>query len=417
MKPRVQRQLKKIDWDFVNDDGGFASGLHWYPGTFVPSIPGTLIEALTEEGHRVFDPYCGVGTTGIAATMRGRDSIQTDVNPIALLSASAGMSLATLAIDDGRKLQLAFDVLEHLLDAMDEKTSLIGLGSDGVKEVDEAIRIYCDLVPSLDVGEGKDSSNSLVALEPWFDTRTLSWLTRFLALCAERLDRGFLFLIAATMISSAVRTLSSQTRSWGHIADNVKPKETVEKNPSIAMRKWISRTKRRFLKVGDLSTASHPGNFSVLRANWTDLSIPEGQLEYDLLVTSPPYAGAIDYTLAQRLSLYLFGWQESDLAAMVENEIGARRKRSKTTHISNWADQVAETAAFHTQLASPASYAAYVFPHKDSGRAIGEDAIIASMEKEGWPIKLQVDRSIRQARTRQSWTSIKKETIFIFGGP
>ncbi len=417
MKPRVQRQLKKIDWDFVNDDGGFATGLHWYPGTFVPSIPGALIEALTEEGQLVFDPYCGVGTTGIAATMRGRVSIQTDINPIALLSASAGMSLATLAIDDSRKLRLAFDILEYLLDIMDKKSSLVGLGSDDVKEVDGAIRPYCDQVPIFDVEEGKATSKNLLALEPWFDTRTLSWLTTFLALCAEKLDRGFLFLIAATMISSVVRALSSQTQSWGHIADNVRPKETVEKDPSIAMRRWISRTKGRFLKVGDRSTTSRPGNFSVIKANWAELIIPDGQLEYDLLVTSPPYAGAIDYTLAQRLSLYLFGWQEDELSPMVESEIGARRKRSKTTHIATWAEQVAATAALHAQLGNPSSHAAYVFPHKDSGRAIGEEAIIASMEKAGWPIELQVDRSIRQARTRQSWTSIKKETILIFGGP
>jgi DNA modification methylase len=46
----------------------------------------------------------------------------------------------------------------------------------------------------------------------------------------------------------------------------------------------------------------------------------------DLLVTSPPYADAIDYTFAQRLSLYLIGYDDFQIKNISNVEIGARRK-------------------------------------------------------------------------------------------
>jgi hypothetical protein len=417
MDPRIQRQLSTLNWDFVDDDGGVAAGLHWYPGTFVPSVPAALIEALTQEGQVVFDPYCGVGTTGIAATIRSRNSVLTDLNPVALLSTSAAMALATLAIGDERKLLLGLDIVDHLVDLMAGRATLLRFGREPVAEVDNSITRYCDNLPDFSIGKRSSSLDDLSSLAPWFDAGTAHWLKRFLDVCVEHLGRGFLFLIAATMISSVVRSLSSQTQSWGHIADNVRPKLILAKDPESAMRRWLSRTRSRFLKVGRQSESRRPGRFTISQANWMVASALEVPSTYDLIVTSPPYAGAIDYALAQRLSLYLFGWDEQDIALLVNSEIGARRKRSKADHISSWANQVAQVASLHTQFARPGSHAAYVLPHKDSGRAMGEEAIVASMQNANWSVDLIVDRSIRQARARQSWTSIKKETILVFGGP
>jgi len=61
------------------------------------------------------------------------------------------------------------------------------------------------------------------------------------------------------------------------------------------------------------------------------------------------------------------------------------------------------------------SFSAFVLPHKDAGRDLGAQIMADSMTVWGWERLVEVDRSIRQMRARQSWTSIKRETIHVFG--
>ena len=134
-----------------------------------------------------------------------------------------------------------------------------------------------------------------------------------------------------------------------------------------------------------------------------------------MIVTSPPYADAIDYTLAQRLSLYALGFEDEGLAGLCRSEIGARRKRFDSGSYRVWASALSESLVKQTKTMGKPSFAAFVLPHKDAGREQGNIALKEGMVANGWEQLLKIDRSIRQMRARQSWTSIKKETIFIFG--
>jgi hypothetical protein len=62
----------------------------------------------------------------------------------------------------------------------------------------------------------------------------------------------------------------------------------------------------------------------------------------------------------------------------------------------------------------PAGFAAFILPHKDAGRSLGAEAISDVMSRSGWSLAFERDRSIRQIKARQSWTSIKQETLLIF---
>ena len=73
-----------------------------------------------------------------------------------------------------------------------------------------------------------DDPPNQAALERWFHGKTLDDLLRF----SDVLDTetsGVLKMFGKMCISACLRPLSSQTRSWGHIADNVFPKCFVEK--------------------------------------------------------------------------------------------------------------------------------------------------------------------------------------------
>jgi hypothetical protein len=142
--------------------------------------------------------------------------------------------------------------------------------------------------------------------------------------------------------------------------------------------------------------------------------VETGSAFADLLLTSPPYADAIDYTLAQRLSLYILGYDQDEIARLVAGEIGARRKRFSSVSRTRWSEQLC--AALETQLTwvKPEGAVCLVLPHKDSGRSGGEDDLKATLLRLGWEQFFAKDRSIHQSHTRQSWTSIKKETILAF---
>ena len=59
---------------------------HPFPAKFIPHIPQILIQQFSKPGDRVFDPFCGSGTTLIESTLLGRSSIGTDINPISVLA-------------------------------------------------------------------------------------------------------------------------------------------------------------------------------------------------------------------------------------------------------------------------------------------------------------------------------------------
>src|SRR5260370_31206984 len=56
----------------------------WYPATFIPEIPFTLIEVLSSPGDLVYDPFAGIGTTLYQALALGRRPIAADVCAIAV---------------------------------------------------------------------------------------------------------------------------------------------------------------------------------------------------------------------------------------------------------------------------------------------------------------------------------------------
>ena len=222
-------------------------------------------------------------------------------------------------------------------------------------------------------------------------------------------------IVGFTMTSAIARSLSSETRSWGHVADNVLPKEFVYKDVRRAASAWLGRTKKRLIDARRAApSALSVGSFEFRLTDWTTAREEAGDAGMAILLTSPPYGGAIDYGLAQRLSLYLFGLSDEAIARMVSTEIGARRKRFKPNHVSDWALQLVDAVKAQIRSLSKDGYASFVMPHKDHGRDAGVVLLKEALAESGWELWFTADRSVRQSRTRQSWTSITKETVLVF---
>ena len=66
-------------------------------------------------------------------------------------------------------------------------------------------------------------------LRPWYHRQTLRDIQRLHNLLLNSDLPAFDKLIVALMTSAVLRTASSQTKSWGHVADNAFPSELIER--------------------------------------------------------------------------------------------------------------------------------------------------------------------------------------------
>lgn len=410
----VHRQFNFVDWDFIELGSLDISAIHWYPGSFAPGLPGVLVDLLSAPGDTIFDPFCGVGSTAVASILRGRNSVSCDVSPVGVMSGLAATGLISLLLSNPDLFEEVFDDLRVVVEEIQTRNVLLSNYVRSGAAIDEHICRYggrsVDNILSL-----LFKPASLVNLRNWYHPRTLVELQRLIEYLEGASISRFAKVVGFTMLSAIARNTSSETRSWGHVADNVQPREFIYKDVGRAASAWMQRTRRELAAVRrSVSGLPSSQSFDFSVVDWTrpPPSFPANLAT--LLLTSPPYGGAIDYGLAQRLTMYLMGMSDEGLASMVSAEIGARRKRFRPGHINLWAEQLVEVAGVQLGFMADNSYAAYVMPHKDHGRDVGELMLRKGLADRGWELWFSADRSVRQSRTRQSWTSIKKETILIF---
>ena len=419
---RIKRQLDAIDWDFSEHLPGTSKTLHWYPGTFPAELPATLIQALSVENELIFDPFGGIGTTAVEALRQGRRAWIVESNPVGCLVSYVSGCLLLLKSVDAALPSILIDIVRlTLLDCSQAPNSIARLGTDDdvLKRIDTILRKVVRPTPKKEY-QIFIKEPVWEMLEEWIEVSTIAELrVIWNALSISRLGE-FGRLVGMVMISAILRPASSQTQSWGHLADNVRPKSFERKEIFRLCQHWLTRTEtiigKTEVKVMEKTDMDTP-RFWVSMHTWRNSRLPalKPNILVKALITSPPYADAIDYSLAQRLSLYLFGYDEDDVRALTSVEIGARRKRFLSTSHTVWADELVSALTVQSQYLNDGSFLAFVLPHKDAGREIGPRMIEEFLFANGREKLLEIERSIRQIRARQSWTSIKKEIVQIYG--
>lgn len=84
----MYNRLHTEEWDFKNaNTKEFTHGYHSYPAMMIPQIARKLITEFAPSGRMelLFDPYMGSGTSLVEASLKGINSIGTDLNPLARL--------------------------------------------------------------------------------------------------------------------------------------------------------------------------------------------------------------------------------------------------------------------------------------------------------------------------------------------
>lgn len=91
-----------IDWAFPSADTQYLThGLHPYPARMIPQIPNRLLRyflatGAIDRGDRLYDPFCGSGTSLVEARLHGLSGEGNDINPLAcMLSLAKSIPLDT----------------------------------------------------------------------------------------------------------------------------------------------------------------------------------------------------------------------------------------------------------------------------------------------------------------------------------
>jgi hypothetical protein len=86
----LARAVLSENWEYAESDTQqLTHNIHRYSGKFIPQIAHRAIDLLTKPGEIVLDPYCGSGTVLVEAAVLNRLALGIDLNPLAILIASA----------------------------------------------------------------------------------------------------------------------------------------------------------------------------------------------------------------------------------------------------------------------------------------------------------------------------------------
>ena len=304
------RALLAGDLNFHGADSSYAShDVHAFAAKFPPQLPRAFIRGLTAPGDVVLDPMMGSGTTIVEALLEGRRGIGLDIDPLALRVSQA--KTIPMSVDD--------------------------LRSIGLKVISQAQDLVSD--HGIERLIQKFDSRTKAFIDYWFYPKTQRELAA-LVLSMQTVDVSLVRRFLELTFSSIIVTKSggvSRARDLAHS----RPHLDKEKNPKNALEQFSLRLQKNIKSMSHLDTkgaiaAPLPGDAR---------SMPLKNEVIDLIVTSPPYANAIDYMRAHKFPLVWLGESVVNLT-----ELRARYIGSEKNHGTQYAELPDKTESIIRQL-------------------------------------------------------------------
>ncbi|MDD2933781.1 MAG: class I SAM-dependent methyltransferase [Methylotenera sp.] len=257
----IQTKIKKLeskDWtkgDFSKQNWGvWMHSISSYVGRIKPAFAHCLIDIFSEEGHIVFDPFCGVGTIPLEADNMGRKSIANDLNPYA--------HIITNAKFDRRGIESEIQYL----------SSLNGIsGNPDLTSVPEWVRVF-------------------------YHDDTL----REILIVRDKLvqDERYFLLGCLLGIVHGHRKQHLSMRTGYIIPYIPNPKPEAEYREVIP--RLVAKAKRMYSDPIPEQT-----NGNVIFGDARKLELPDNSV--DVIISSPPYYHTLDYVHSNRLRLWFAG--------------------------------------------------------------------------------------------------------------
>lgn len=270
-----------------------------YPAKFHPPVVRALLERFTQTDDIVLDPFCGSGTVGVEAAALGRHSVLVDVDPIAVVVATAKTRRY-----EPRRLRKAMQALVTDLEGSRRGPDAY----ERFKFKDLTDTEYADA--TLEFG---DEIPPIPNLNHWFRRYVVIDLAKIVrAITSAGLSPSHR-LFADVVLASIIRNVSQ--------ADPV-PVSGLE------VTKWMREREAKgrlvdpfasFASAMDKAVAAseefvratrHTVRTSVYAGDATNIGAST-RVVADAVLTSPPYHGAVDYYRRHQLEMFWLGLTKS----------------------------------------------------------------------------------------------------------
>ncbi len=274
------------------DQSHLTHGLHKYPAKFFPELPRWLIKRYSQVNDMILDPFSGSGTTNVEALLLNRNSVGIDVDPFSrFISTVKGTPLAEKELIEAQ---------ESLFNAVEGYRAALVSESD---------------IPSFPYRDN------------WFNREIILELA-YLKKVIESLDKS-------KHVKDFFRVcFSSILRSVSNADDNctrtvIRKVLNKQVNPSDALRKFVETVLVKVPKMIEFSQ-NVPQDITVnFPENMDARNIKYDAGAFDLVLTSPPYANAVDYPRTHQLELYWLGFADGTLTPLKKKYVGTESVSSQ----------------------------------------------------------------------------------------
>jgi DNA modification methylase len=276
---------------------GSTHAVHAFAAKFPPALPAAFIEQLSSEGEVVLDPMAGSGTALVEALRLRREAIGFDIDPLALRLSY----VKTHAVDEDEALVFAEAIADWARLALDRAA----------------------LFESRKYFEATFEVTARDFFEYWFEEQTILELAA-LVQGIRSVAPGHLSKLFEVIFSSLIITKSGGVSRALDLA-HTRPHRVATKKYRNAIDAFFIRASKVIPSIAALSL-----NAASTVAMGDSRSLALGDETVDLIVTSPPYANAIDYMRAHKFSLMWFGAEPASLTERRKKYIGAEVASQET---------------------------------------------------------------------------------------
>ncbi|MFO7891901.1 MAG: DNA methyltransferase [bacterium] len=267
------------------DQSILTHGLHKYPAKFFPELPRWLIKKYSNEYDIILDPFTGSGTTNLEALLNKRHSVGIDIDPFSRYLAKVKTTKLSVS-----KLEQAKNIIIN---------SILNYKPNTVSDTDIPDFPYRD-----------NWFNKEIILELAYIKKQIK-LLKF-----EKSIKDF-FLIC---FSSIIREVSNADNNCTRTV--IRKKLNKKVYPSDALTKFTERILLNIPKFKNFVN-QYPSNLDIEFPTDSDAkNINYRDNYFDLAITSPPYANAVDYPRTHQLEIYWLGFENGSLTPLKRKHVG-----------------------------------------------------------------------------------------------
>jgi DNA modification methylase len=306
--------VSKLEWKFgkyaLQSWGHSLHRIAPYVGRIKPPFAHFLIKYVSNPGDIILDPFCGIGTIPLEASLMGRHSIGIDLNPYAI--------------------KIAESKTEHNLDL----TELI---SHIEKIKPDTSKIKIDNIPDW--------------VKEYYNQETLKEIFYYL----NHFDKKKMKFIAGCLVGI------SQGHRPGHLSKPCawtlpyKPRPDDKGEYREVKYRLIEKVKRNYNDI-----PANTGSIKIIKGDSRKMPLEDSSVNH--VISSPPYYNTLDYISSHRLRLAICGVHDEDL----KKDLKKQTIQSYTNYIEEMDKVISEVK----RVLKPGGYCIFVVGDHFKGKEI-----------------------------------------------